>query len=1060
MKPQQTLLYGLILASIAAPLAQAADDQLSEFQRFRSFPYLDKGYKEAKKNNWAEVERLMRHLLDRVPNNTEARALLIQSLSKQQRFADAEREAQALAGTDAGARVLTELRLDLIENGPPPEAQVNQWLAHTSNANERVRLWQAYSLKLGQTQGAAKALDWLGTLPPGNDGRVLREARANWAEQLRDWDTTIAQLAPLAAAHQLSAEDWHRLANAYAQRLDEKPLEQLLQQAPDASAARQARLALIDRAIAVEQTEVAKRWLLTLPEQDRNDPTRRAQLLEVARDSADAPLVTQLSDEQNRPCLETTEWLSRHDQAAALAKLQQCKPADDPKTWLVLAQRLDATDLLETTRLPEPWDTARRDQLIDAWRRQGRTDLALAWLSRQPQTPDTVRQRAELLQARGRTGEAAALWEQRYRQTGDLRALDQASYLALNAGRTERAKQLLESAYDRRGGNLPPTLLKRLASIHARSDTPLDVARIEALLPKADPVSRGYLLGRLAEAGRCDALQRYLSPDSNTPGELRALGRCAMPARPGEAVVYYQAAIAHGDKDSQLPLAYALEAAGDPAGALRIFNALPPGELNDNARLTASRAALLTHDNAAAERYWQQAKKDSADDWALGANIADARGDYPEALSRHREALQHEPNGQHFYNAAGSAQKAGDKQQSKLWLAEAVRREPNNPRFRADYGMRLAGTDTPQERRTAIPYLERATRDYPEDFRLGETLAWRYDEAEDSFAARRELRRVIDLEQDPVAADDEYGSLEARRYRQRRAHQVMSQRDNLTIASTWSPAGTSTNDFTRIQSDGSETTGSHRRARAQNVQMAVWDHALGEEPTRNGTSLSVYGRALLGGDGRDRYGRFVATGVGLRYKPLPDYNLNLYSELYKQNSLDENAWEGLHLHDLLSPDKVGKGVRDHKRDGQTSTDFLLRATASFLDQGDYRNDWRVDESDWDERFLYTDLAWWTHAGDHQWVSRYQQGHTWKLPVDSPQTIMPYGFAEFSAQDPSNDWRQDLRSGVGLRWQYWYGDDRYNAYRAHVTVRTEYQLGMAGNLYEKANGWLVGLEVNF
>ena len=57
-------------------------------------------------------------------------------------------------------------------------------------------------------------------------------------------------------------------------------------------------------------------------------------------------------------------------------------------------------------------------------------------------------------------------------------------------------------------------------------------------------------------------------------------------------------------------------------------------------------------------------RKNSADDWALGANIADARGDYPEALSRHREALQHEPNGQHYYNAAGSAQKAGDKQQS------------------------------------------------------------------------------------------------------------------------------------------------------------------------------------------------------------------------------------------------------------------------------------------------------------------------------------------------------------------------------------------------------------
>lgn len=1061
MKLQQPLVFGLVVATLSSPLAFAAE-QLTDFQRFRSFPFLDKGYKEAKKHNWAEVERLMRHLLERVPNNNEARALLVQSLAKQQRYDDAEKEAQALAGTEEGANALTELRLDLIENGPPPEAQVNQWLANTSNANERVRLWQAYSLKLGQTQGAAKALEWLGSVPPGNDERVLREARANWAEQLRDWDTTITQLAPLAANHQLGPDDWRRLANAYAQRLEEKPLEQLLQQAPTPAAARQARLALIDRAIAVEQTDIAKRWMQMLPEEDLRDPKQQARLLELARASDDAPLVGKLSDQLARPCLETTEWLSRHDQTEALQKLHQCKPQDDPRTWLVLAQRLNATDLLENTRLPEPWDTRRRDALVDSWRAQGRTDLALAWLARQPQTPETVRQRAELLQARGRTGEAAALWEQRYRQTGDLKALDQASYLALNAGRTEHARQLLENAYDRRGGNLPPALIQRLAGIHARSDTPLNVARIESLLPKADPSARGQLLGRLAEAGQCDALQRYLNPNPSTPGELRALGRCAMPARPGEAVVYYQAAVARGDKDSQLPLAYALEAAGDPTGALRVFGSLPTSQLNDNARLTASRAALLINDNAAAERYWQQARKNSADDWALGASIADARGDYPGALARHREALQREPGAQHYYNAAGSAQKAGDTQQSKTWLAEAVRREPNNPRFRADYGMRLAGADTKEERRTAIPYLERATRDYPEDYRLGETLAWRYDEAEDSFAARRELRRVIDLEQQPVAGDDENGSLEARRYRQRRAHQALSQRDNLTIASTWSPAGVTTV-AVPISEDGKFSK--DRRAQSQNLQTFIWDHALGEEPTRNGSTLSVYGRAISGNTGRKEYTQTIAAGFGLRYKPFGDYNLNLYSELYKQNQQKEvddpdDSFEGLRWHEIGTPEKFERYMRNRDKYGQTSTDFLLRATASFLDQGKYRNDWRVDESDWDERFLYLDYAWWTHAGDHQWVSRYQQGHAWKLPTSTPQTIMPYGFGEFSTQDPSNDWRQDLRSGVGLRWQYWYGDDRYNAYRAHVTVRTEYQVGLAGNLYEKANGWLVGLEVNF
>ena len=74
--------------------------------------------------------------------------------------------------------------------------------------------------------------------------------------------------------------------------------------------------------------------------------------------------------------------------------------------------------------------------------------------------------------------------------------------------------------------------------------------------------------------------------------------------------------------------------------------------------------------------------------------------------------------------------------------------------------------------------------------------------------------------------------------------------------------------------------------------------------------------------------------------------------------------------------------------------------------------------------------------------------------------MPYGFLEFATQDPGNDWRQDLRSGFGLRWQWWFDDDIYNAYRAHLTVRTEYQQSLGGNLYEGANGVLLGVEVNF
>src|SRR5690606_7790886 len=127
--------------------------------------------------------------------------------------------------------------------------------------------------------------------------------------------------------------------------------------------------------------------------------------------------------------------------------------------------------------------------------------------------------------------------------------------------------------------------------------------------------------------------------------------------------------------------------------------------------------------------YWQQSRGRGSDEWALGAAIADARGDHALALQRQRSAVQQSADAGHFYAASVTAQKAGDLQQSTAWLAEAVRLEPDNPRYRADYGVRLAGADNREERARAIPYLQTATKDFPEDYRLGETLAWRYDEA-------------------------------------------------------------------------------------------------------------------------------------------------------------------------------------------------------------------------------------------------------------------------------------------------------------------------------------------
>ncbi|QXH54055.1 phage receptor [Pseudomonas fakonensis] len=997
MTPRLTLSVASLLlcgAALAAPNAP-----MTGFQRFTSYPFMERGYREAQQNNWAEVERLTRHVLERVPNNDEARKLLVEALAHQRRYKEAEAIAEALGDNPEHADALLELRLAWIEQDPPPASQVEGWLA-ASQASQRVRLWQAYSLSLARFGGARRALDWLNQLPPRDDGQVLRLARGNLAEQLRNWGETIEQLQPLADQGQLPAEDWRRLATAYVQQADEAGLQRLLPSAPSPQDAEQARLAMAQRAIALGQNRQAEHWLQSLPAELQQQPGQRQQLWELARQGDDVQLVQRLSNELGQPCLQTVDWLSYKAPDLARQQLSQCQPGEDARAYAVLRQRLYGD----------------------------------------PPQPRT-----------------AAQWQQRYRQTGDLAALEQATYLLLEQGQPARARQLLEQAYDRHQGHLTPSLLQRLGNFYARNDGPMADQRMLTLIPRVDPATRAQLLGRLAEAGQCDTVRRAIPGSPSEAGQYRALGRCAMPARPDQAATWYQGAVRLGDNTSRLPLAYALEAAGDSQAALPVWNSLPASAWTANARLTAARGALNAGEPDTALRHWNATAHQSADDWALGAAIAQARGDAAQALAYQREALRHNPRAEHYYAAANTAQLAGDNAQSSAWLAEAVRLAPDQPRYRADYGMRLASSADKAERLRSIPYLKRATEDFPDNYRLGETLALRYDEVEDSAAARHELRRVLDVEQGLADERDEYGSLEARKYRQRRAHETLSRRDSVTLASTWSPAGTSTND--RFLDNGTRS-GSSRRAQSQNVQLAMWDHALGEEPSRNGSTLSVYGRVLFGGQSRSDYAQSMGTGVGLRYKPLGQANLNLYAELYHQRQVDSEHYSGLRLGELLSPGKVGGNWGDLRHHAESSNDLLLRATASFLDQGDWRNDWRVDEDQWNERFLYLDAAWWTRAGDHAWLSRYQQGHAWKLPGSSPQTLMPYGFVEFSSQDPSNDWRQDARAGVGVRWQWWFDDDRYNAYRGSLKVRAEYQQALGGNLYERANGVLVGVEMTF
>ncbi|MGQ7247824.1 NfrA family protein [Halomonas sp. V046] len=1016
-----------------APPVTLGDDALSELQRFRSYPYLDKAYHAVEDEDWREVQRLMEYLIQRVPENAEARRLLAQALQAQGQLGAAIDVLSGLADEGAEAQV-QELRLAQIRAGEASADTLSRWLGQT-RGQTRERLWKTEAQRLNDRHGPRAALDWLLGLSSRDDDAALHRYRAVIAEQAEDWTTILVELSPTLLPDPLAHDDWRRLTTALIQTNDIHGFSRLLEQLPDPQR-RYALKAGAESAIELGFPGVAKRWLTRLETLGPLDEDTRQQLLQTSLATGDVASVRRLADQGALDCLSLSAWLSEHHDPDALTVLGGCDPAQDPQTWLILAARLEATELLAETTLPEPWHDRQQQVLLDAFTADGRLADALAVLAQLPQDAATLSTRAELERRLGKPLAAADSWTRHYRLTGQAPSLEQASYLLVDAGRPGEARRLLEDELARAPQAPMPQTLSRLAMLYAEQPQTLSASILDTLIGRLTPVDRDRLLETLATTGRCDLIPAIAQRQDVAP-PWRALGLCS-PQRPGQAVVAFRQALAEslarGDGDrlrqDRKALAYALFDAGDAQGAwqewLALSRDLPAdASLGDDEIQAAARSALAAGDADNAWRLWAPATPASTpDSLLLGARIAQARGDDRKAMALAERATVRADNAATLASASAIAERAGEARRSLAWLNRAHRLSGEAPGLTRQLGLRLASGEGNDQRR-AIGLLERSRAAFPEDVIGAATLGSLYYDIGDNARSLSRSRRAIDLQPiDLAVGDADSTEMAQRRYRLRRQHQTLTQRDRVTLASAWGPTspvpGVTSDDVdSAINRDGI------------NTQVLEWDHALGQDPIHQGRQLAAYTRLILGDSERYDYGAGRSVGLGLRAKPFGDINLNLYAEAFAENQKND--------------------------DRHTRYDLLLRASGSFLDQGEFRNDWRPTETDWSERSLYLSGAWWTHSGDVQLMGRLQRGHTFKLPTDTAQTLMPYTALQASSHDTST-WDEDTRVAAGLRWQLWFDQDRYNAYRRKASVGVEYQQSLGGNLYDDRDGWQVNLEV--
>lgn len=323
-----------------------------------------------------------------------------------------------------------------------------------------------------------------------------------------------------------------------------------------------------------------------------------------------------------------------------------------------------------------------------------------------------------------------------------------------------------------------------------------------------------------------------------------------------------------------------------------------------------------------------------------------------------------------------------------------------------ELGLRLSGNDDATVRAESIVWLESARERDPYDFRIPETLAYRYHEIAVPGEAIINAERAIDAMDTSLAVGGvSSAELDVREFSLRRTHQYLTQRNRFYLGGSWSRFGA-------LDAIGASP-------RNSSFQIASFEHLLGEYPDQAGRQLGVYGRVLGSGTEHQRYFENPALGLGLRWKPWGSQNVNLFAELFEPDNGD--------------------------------TDLMLRASASLLDSGDLRDDWRPQENSWQWQSLYLDAAWFARADTYQLYASYSRGIDFKLE-SRPHLLSPYvtlwsGYTrDFS----------DTAAGMGIRYRHWLREDAYNAWRNRIDIRFELYRSVAGDRRNN-NGWRIQTE---
>lgn len=593
------------------------------------------------------------------------------------------------------------------------------------------------------------------------------------------------------------------------------------------------------------------------------------------------------------------------------------------------------------------------------------------------------------------------------RSPQNLRLLDQLTWQLMQEGQEQEATQLLLARYPFAGDSSESaTLIARLAGLltaHPQWVTPGQLARLSKPLP--DTALRQAQSQLPGISTRCDALRPLLddlSSDYNA-STWRRLAHCYQPELPGMALyTLQQARQRQPDLYQTRAVAWQAYAVEEYAIALRAWNTIPLSEMRNEDLMAAANTAQVAGDAGARDRFIDAAQGRGLDNsenwwWLHAQRYLPAQP--AQAIADLNQAIAIEPTSRALTARAALLWDAKRTQEAVNDLRQALVIDPGNSVTQAALGYALWDQGAYLPSRSA---LEKALAASPDDPQLIRQLMYVNQRLGDTARTQHYARQVID----ELDADAEVAPLTAAQrqehFNARRVHEDIGRRWTFNFDTSLGLNSGAISPFS------SQTSGSPSAQGYRSYGQLEAEYRLGRNMLLEGDMLSVYGRLFA----RTTDSNVVLPvqdpmlGAGLRWKPLSDYTLFFAIE-----------------------EQVPLAHHDMKRD------TLLRASASFLNGGQYSDEWHPNARGWFAQNLYFDAAYYMEQHIKAWTADYRA--SWHQKVASNQTIEPYAHVQANGYRDEKTQGAQL-GGVGVRWNIWTGQQRYDAWPHKISLGLEYQ----------------------